>query len=337
MKTARFNILKGGTIWIFAGMLCCPSISLGQAPGKSSAPRSFPSTAVDYVPHFARFVTDDPALIVWGDETGLKLYDVEIKSELDRVLEDQRINALSVNPVDLFSGIAATTKGTVIAFRVENRKLSIRRIEPLNRPDIGIIKCFLYNSLNPAMILATDGKRIYSSSDGGNQWDVNLPLNLPDPDPVIITVIQSLYKSDAFLISTTQGGRYMGRWGENNIVAVPEEASPHGYVIERNGMNFILIGGNSNLFTFNHLKIRLLDAVVLYQDQEPVLFGAGIGLSPIIYKKTGKRVYVNDINPRLSLTFSIDVFRKDTARILVTSSSGIFLSLNGGQDWTSIQ
>jgi len=337
MKSCGLNIRRSEIIGIVAFILifALPCITFGQfASGSSTAP-GIPSRGNDYIPQYARFVSDNPNLIVWGGKDGLALYDIGAKSQVMTVLEKERVTALNVNPGDLSKGLVATGNGSVYSFSVENSQLAISPVESFD--DAGLIRNFHFNRQSPNMVLATDGKTIFTSSDGGLTWDLNTPLIIPDPNQIITAIIDNFGYPGNYLISTTQKGRYMGKWGGNSLLAIPETSTPHGYCMESHGVNFISIGKYADFFTFNHLQLQLLDAVILNAADSPVLYGAGIGKSPIKYIKKGKRIFIEYINPRLNLTYSIDVFPKDTARILVAADRGVYLTVNGGEDWSSVQ
>jgi hypothetical protein len=336
MKSCGANHRRSEIIGVAAIVLilASPCITFGQFASGSSAAPGIPSQGNDYIPQFARFVTENPSLIVFGGKNGLILYDIDAKSTLMTVLKGERITALYVNPGDLSKGFATTGNGGVYSFTVENSQLKIDPVESFK--DFGLIRNFHFNRESPNMVLATDGKQIFTSSDGGLTWDMTTSLVIHDPKQVITTIIDSFGYPGNYLISTTHKGRYTGKWGGNTLVSIPETATPHGYRMEHRSVNFISVGKHGDFFNFNHLQIQLLDAVVLSPTNSPVLYGAGIGKSPIKYSRKGKRIFIEFLNPRLNLTYSIDVFHKDTARILVTADRGVFLTVNGGEDWISV-
>ncbi|MBN1550505.1 hypothetical protein JW979_03500 [bacterium] len=332
-------MIKEAGIWMMiVTLFILPVIQSQDASEAAGREQSEMIAAFNSEVKLARFFNNDPDTVLWASNSGIELLNIRTNQMMDKILSEEKIRALKVDPFNSKKAIASTISGRVYFIELKDGKLVPQLVQELSQGDVHIIRQFLFHPQKPGFVYAADSNTIYCSKDNGLSWMQNMPIKIPEEERIIIVMIPSIAHEDKFLVSTTQGGRYLIDWEFTSLEEVVESAIPHGHSIGTNTRSYILKGPNEQIFGFKHLDIQMLDGLYFFDQQNgPVIYGAGIGTSPIKWQKKGHRIFVYHICPRLHMTFSIDVFPSDQTRIILTDPNGIFVTENAGKDWVRIK
>ena len=320
-------------IFLVTLMLFATFVVNAQVAGHPRFPKM--NQNLDRSPYWARFFTESGDRILRGDKDGIKLINMEDGSTLSEVLSGSFIKALNVEPMNRSEAFTSTSQGEVYRITIQEGNLKADLIN-LQQASVGqpIIQ-FLYNPKTRGQLVAMDANNIYVSPDNGNTWKTK-KVSLKDPKHLFRFIMPSIKYDDLFLISTTQDGRYLCSWDDDKIREVPELAIPHGHRVRSDGKEFVLQGKNAQIFGFMHLGLEVFDAIIIRHKGTTSVYAAGVGHSPIEWRKKKRYIYIYELNPRLTSTFSVDAIGNEIPQVLLTAPDGMYLSSNGGKDWRKI-
>jgi hypothetical protein len=286
-------------------------ISAQQPPSMPQIPPASTRSTQDLSsPRLAYFFGGDSHRIIRTMESGLQVYDTEKKQMIAEAKDLKKVTALRVFPASS-DALAATDDGKSWLVSFDGTELNSVIISDLSSGKIGAIKSFLINQKDPNLVLASDSFAIYRSKDRGKKWDVANPITISNPEyHVINLLIQDPKVADNFIVGTIAKGRFLGNWNGNELKFVEEKAIPHGYGVYKEGITFIPLGDNAEIFGFHNYQIDILD-MAADPSNANILYLAGMGISPLRLSLEGSRITTRYLNARINLSYSIDVNRSD--------------------------
>jgi len=291
---------------------------------------------IDFSAHYARFFADNPDLILWGSPDGLKLLTLSGKAVLEEILTGKKVTAMAVNPHTPTQAMVATNDGNVWNVEYDGKKLRKSLIEPLSKGALVIVRSILFHPDFKEKIAVANYQKIVFSEDGGITWDLLNLLTCKDEDhSLIIRIINDPDSRYHLLVSSLKKSRFRVDWRDRNCETIPEDAISHGYKIMQNAESYILIGGNSKVFSFKMLSLQVLD-ITKHPIHKRKYFLAGIGKSPMIYTKNKNSIKLSYLNLRMPLTYTIDSHRKNPDTIILTNSKGVHVTTDLGENWTPV-
>ncbi len=287
-----------------------------------------------FEPQFARFVSDDPDLVLWGNLEGLKILKLSTGDILSEALPGVAITALRVNPIADYSALAATQDGNLYRVNFQDENLKVTEISFWAGNDRDVIRNLAFHPVNQNIVLAGTSKVMVLSEDSGETWDTSHPIEIPwsIPSPIVM-VCPDPNVPETLLISGIENQRYRMNWKTREFSELPEVAVVHGFEVDRTGESFVLIGKHARVLNFNYLALRGVD-MVRHPVESNVFFIAGIGKSLLRVRFDKSNYKIDYLNQRIFLTFSVDVHPSSPDNIIFTTTSGVHLSTDGGSTWS---
>ncbi len=287
-------------------------------------------------PNFAQFINSD--YILMGNTEGLHVIEIESGSIVKTALEGVAISTMMGNPHKNGQVAIGTETGEVYFVSWINDELNLVKAEEIEDTSVNIVRSILYHVDKPDRIALADHRYIALGVYQDNQIDIQQVVHIDEPDKLTVMIFPDNTDSKWFLISTTQDGRFRVNWETGEIVSIPESILEHGYRTGQAGVSYFAWGDRQEF-----LNIRFLNNRAIYTKKHPTLSDtylfATIGISPLrlTIDQTNRNHYTVDyLYSNRHLTFSIDVDRNNPERMIFTTSRGVLISHDEGQNWTRI-
>jgi hypothetical protein len=175
------------------------------------------------------------------------------------------------------------------------------------------------------------------TKNGGSTWDFNHPIVIEKEEHKFIKfIIQDPFFKGCFLVETKNHGRYQGDWATGKLTLKEEKAMPHGYMVVKDGFEFVQWGENAEIFSFTNFENQMMDFVV--DPSAPnQYFVAGMGKSPLKIVFADNRYAITFLNLRLFMTNTIDVSATNPLTLIVATPSEISITRDGGRNWSVVE